>query len=244
MGPREAIEGNELERVAADVQEVVYAISHDLRAPTRHVRSFLQLLVDRNGERFDDVSVGYVHRIEEAAGVLEEKLDALTRYARVISRGGELVPCDASAALAEAVADLGPRVEAAGATIEAGPLPWVIADPGQLATVFAELIDNSVKFGPRPAVVRVASVPSGDRHLLSVVDDGPGFGGHDPSAAFDLFRRFHPRGVPGTGAGLAIVRRIVERHGGRVEIRSGAAAGAAIEFSLRGADDPTDPTGR
>lgn len=106
-----------------------------------------------------------------------------------------------------------------------GELPTVLVDRDQLVTVFRELIGNSLKFCPPGSSIRITSdlVAAGHR----ITDDGPGFGQRDAEVAFELFRRFHPASVPGTGAGLAIVERIVQRHGGRAALSHDDRAGGA-----------------
>lgn len=213
-------------------QQIVYAVAHDLRAPARHVHAFVDLLADHLDDQLDEVGAGYLARLSGAADVFDQKLAALTRFSRVVTEGNEPRCYCANEAVSEAVASLENEIAEANATVVADRLPLVNADPAQLVTVFTELIDNSLKFCPDGTAIRVQSSSTDDEHIILVSDDGPGFRGQDTAAAFQLFRRFHGSSVPGTGTGLAIVERIVRRHGGRVSIDTQPPTGAHVRISL------------
>lgn len=213
-------------------QQIVYAVSHDLRAPARHVHAFVDLLAKHLDDQLDDVGAGYLSRLNDAADMLEQKLVALTRFSRAVTEAVEPRCYSASEAVSEAVELLETEIFQANATVVAEPLPAVYADPTQLVTVFTELIDNSLKFCPDGPTIRLRSESTEGGHMILVGDDGPGFREQDAQAAFQLFRRFHGASIPGTGTGLAIVERIVRRHGGRVTIDTGVTGGAQVAISL------------
>ncbi|MCP5034652.1 MAG: HAMP domain-containing histidine kinase [Actinomycetia bacterium] len=215
-----------------ETQQVVYAISHDLRASARHIKSFVQLLEGHLGEQLDDEARDYINRIGTAADSLQAKLDALTRLSRVATGGVEPVPCSVREALNDALTVLGPSIRGARVIVGVDPMGMVIADPGQLVTVFVEVIGNALKFCSEPTQIRVTSEADGDRCIVRVVDSGPGFRTGDCNAAFELFRRFHKATIPGTGTGLAIVRRIGDRHRAGVTIDSSPDGGTTVQFTL------------
>lgn len=223
----------------ADTQKIVYALSHDFQAPVRHIRSFLDILISHLDGKLDEEAAGYVNRITSAVETLQDRLEALTRYSRVTTHGAEPGSCDAASVVDEALALLRQPLDRARAKVDVEPLPWVVADRQQLVTVFVELIGNALKFSSDPPQVRIFTVADGDRHLVSVEDQGPGFREQDLDTAFDLFRRFHPASVPGTGTGLAIVQRILDRLGEQVEICPSSGSGTTVRFSLRASGVPT-----
>lgn len=218
-------------------QQVVYAISHDLRAPTRHIHAFVEILSKHLEGQLDDAAAGYLARLSGAADVFEHKLEALTRYSRVVTQGIEPRCYSAAEAVSEALVLLEVQIADTGTEIVVEALPMVVADPAQLVTVFHELIGNSLKFCPGGSSIRITAKPSEFGSIITVADNGPGFGSQNAGSAFELFRRFHPNSIPGTGTGLAIVDRIVKRHGGRITIDSGESCGARIELWLPAATD-------
>jgi signal transduction histidine kinase len=211
-------------------QQMVYAISHDLRGPARHIHTFVDLLRLHFDGEVDEVATGYLDRLGDAADVLEARLDALTRFSRIVTRGVEPRPYRAGDAASTAVDLLAAEIAATGAEVLVAELPIVLVDRDQLVTVFQELIGNTLKFCPPGPSIRITSDLVATEHRITVADDGPGFCQRDAEVAFELFRRFHPASVPGTGAGLAIVERIVQRHGGRVALSADSASGAQVHL--------------
>ncbi len=224
-------------RFVDTTQQVVYALSHDFQGPTRHIVAFLQLLEDHLGEGLDDQAQGYIDRVTDAAGALQLKLEAIMRLSRVISRSVEPAPCDAMEVVEEALALFESTIEKLGAIVEVDVSATVVADRSQIVAVLVELIDNSLKFCTFPPRIRIESETSGATCVFRVIDGGPGFEARNPDAAFDLFRRFHTSSVPGTGTGLTIVRRILDRHHSPVTIESTREIGTTVQFAL-----PTDQT--
>lgn len=219
-------------RFVDTTQQVVYALSHDFQGPTRHIVSFLQLLEDHLGESLDDQAQGYVDRITDAAEVLQLRLEAITRLSRVISRGVEPAPCNATEVVEEALALLESSIQTRGTIVDVDVSATVIVDRAQLVELFVELIDNSLKFCELPSRLRIEADNGGAYCVFRVIDSGPGFESRSPDTAFDLFKRFHPVSVPGTGTGLAIVRRILDRHHSPVTIESTKESGTTVQFAL------------
>ena len=214
-------------------QQVVYAISHDFHGPLRLIKSFLQLLEADLGDDLNPQAWGYLQRVTEAADSLHARLDAVTVLSRVSTRGEALQPCSVRDSAENAVAELDAVIKETGASVSIdGPAIAVLADQEQLKGVFVELVGNSVKFCDAPAQVNVAFRSEDGRNLISVTDSGPGFDAQDPDDAFKLFRRFHHARFPGSGAGLAIARRILERHATDARIESSAQGNTTVTFAL------------
>ncbi len=214
-------------------QQIVSAISHDFQGPTRLIRSFLQLLESELGDNLSEQAKVYLDHVTSAGSTLEERLGAITRLSRVSTLGQEPQPCRIQEAFEDALAILNISINESGSSVEIDETDAVvIADKAQLAEIFVQLVGNSLKFCTAPAKVRVGIEPRGDRLLISVRDNGPGFNARDSDAAFKLFRRFHKASVPGTGTGLTIVRRILERHEMSVSIKSSAETQTTVEFCL------------
>lgn len=235
-----------------ELQDFAYVASHDLQEPLRKIQAFSDRLQSRLSGQLDDSSCDYLQRMGDAASRMQTLIDDLLAYSRVGTRSVALVPVDLSGELATVLDDLVARVQEAGAHIEAGSLPTLDADPTQMRQLLQNLVANALKFRApdRPCRITVSARPLGEagitteRWEISVQDNGIGF---DPSYAeriFAPFQRLHPRNVyPGTGIGLAIVRRIVERHGGTVQAegRSGQGARFVVVMPSRAVPPVPDP---
>lgn len=214
-------------------QQVVYAIAHDLQAPTRLIRSFLQLLEADSETQLGVEGRSYLDRVITATHDLQEKLTAITELSRVSSLGQEPYPCTVDDALNDALLRLQPALDNAGAIVRAVNTDHIVlADRAQLMTVFIEVIGNSLKFCDVAVQICVEVTTIEDRCQVSITDSGPGFSARHSAEAFDLFRRFHHADVPGTGTGLAIVRRILDRHQASVAIESSTTAGTIVSIDL------------
>lgn len=220
------------------VQEVVSAVCHDLGAGTRQLVAFTHLLAEHLGGDLDEEAGSLLDHISSSAAKFDRRLSALNRFSRAVSHPLELTVVDPSALFDRAMTERLADTPAERPACRVGPLPSVTADPEMLVWAFGELIDNSLKFAGQPVQMSVWAEETDDRHVLVVEDDGPGFQDHEAAVAFGLYKRFHDSSIPGTGTGLAIVKQIIGRHGGDVEIRpvSGAdgstVPGAAIRISL------------
>jgi PAS domain S-box-containing protein len=231
-----ALYAAELARSNRDLEAFAYVASHDLQEPLRTVASFTELIGERYAERLDAGGrelLGFVVGGVERMSLLIEGLLAVSR---VGTRGQPHRPVAFERLLEEAVADLGARLDAAGAVVTHGPLPTVPGDPTQLGQLLRNLIDNAVKFrrsGVAPRV-RVEAERDGDSWVFRVRDNGLGIEPRYFERIFVIFQRLHlQEEYPGTGIGLAVCRRIVERHGGRIWVESEAGSGSTFCFALR-----------
>jgi len=229
-----------------ELQDFAYVASHDLQEPLRKIQAFSDRLQSRLAANLDDSSRDYLKRMGDAASRMQTLIDDLLAYSRVGTRAAAPVEVDLARELATVLDDLDARVQEAGAVVEAEALPSLQADASQMRQLLQNLLANALKFRAhdRPCRIRISACPLGEpgtvveRWQLSVEDNGIGF---DPAYAeriFAPFQRLHPRNVyGGTGIGLAIVRRIVERHGGtiRAEGRSGEGARFIVTLPARAA---------
>ncbi|GAB4280910.1 MAG: hypothetical protein Kow0092_36420 [Deferrisomatales bacterium] len=224
----------QLEERNRELQRFAYVASHDLQEPLRVVASYAALLRRRYRDRLDRDAEEFIDFMVDAVGRMQRMIQGLLVYARVSSRGRAPEPVDAATCFAEALANLSVAVEEAGAQVDCGPLPAVRADPGQLTQLFQNLLANAVKFrGETPPRIRVDAGREGSRWVFRVRDDGVGIPPESSERVFGLFERLGQEGVrPGSGMGLAICKRIVERHGGRIWVESPPGGGTCVAFAL------------
>ena len=216
---------------SAQLGQVLEILSHDLRAPARHVKSFGQMLAIHLGTEIDDETREFLRLIDTAADRLDAMLDSLTRLATVATAALEPASWPVSTLLQDTLTqlDFGPDDKATIDDVD--PAATVIADRALLGAVLAELLANSRTFC-EPLSVKVTARVEDDRCLVTVADLGPGFSAKDPSKAFDIFSQFHDSIHPGAGIGLTIARTILERHGSSIHISSHPETGTAVSFWL------------
>lgn len=218
-------------------ERIASAVSHDFRSSARQIKSFTQLLEAHLGDGADAESKEYLDVLGSAADVLQAKLEALDRFSAKSAGRLKLKNWDLRDIVEGSIASIANEVEDAGAVVNIEPSSDVVAkvvvDRERMETLFTELFRNSMQFCERPARITIRCANVEDGVLVSVTDSGPGFPAQDYDKAFDLFRSFHLEGHPGTGMGLAVVRRILERHGTSVTIQSDPAGGTNIQFTLR-----------
>jgi hypothetical protein len=228
----------ELARSNAELQQFAYVASHDLQEPLRTISCFLKLLDDRYRGQLDKSGREFIAFAVDGAHRMSQLINDLLTYARVDSRGKPIVPTDAARAVNAALANLRVAIAESGAQVDCGPLPAVKADEAQLIQLFQNLVANAVKFRRKDAPPRVAisAVRAGAECAFTVRDNGIGIDPAHFHMLFQIFKRLHTREeYPGTGIGLAVCKKIVERHGGRIWVESGPGQGAAFSFTLAAA---------
>ncbi len=224
----------DLMRSNKELEQFAYIASHDLQEPLRMVASYLQLLEQRYKGKLDQNADEFIGYAVGGAVRMQRMINDLLDYSRVGTRGNSLAPVDCNAVLEQAKANLGLKIQEAGAVITHDPLPVVQADTSQLVQVFQNLLSNSIKFrgGDKP-VIHVSAEHKENGWLFSVRDNGIGF---DPAYAdkiFTIFQRLHPAArYPGSGIGLTICKKIIERHGGRIWSESTPGKGAVFYFTV------------
>lgn len=225
----------ELARSNADLQEFASIASHDLQEPLRKVQFFGDQIVERHGEGLPDEVVDHLDRMRRAAGRMRALTDDLLTFSRVSTKGTPFVPVDLREVAEGVLYDLEPRIAAAGGTVRVGDLPTIDADPTQMRQLLQNLIANGLKFA-RPDVapeVSVGATVAEDRCELVVQDNGIGFEPQYAERIFRIFERLHGRSeYPGTGIGLALCRKIAERHGGTIVATGVPSEGARFTVRL------------
>jgi light-regulated signal transduction histidine kinase (bacteriophytochrome) len=224
----------ELARSNAELALFTYMASHDLREPLRTVGSNLQLL----GQRYvdgTDVDTGRQYDFA-MRGVrrMQSLIDDLLIYSRVGTEGKAFESLDSNEAVREAIVALSVAIEESRAMVEVGALPRVRADRSQLVQLFQNLLSNAVKFhGDAPPRIQIGAERNGEFWIFTVRDNGIGIDPQYADHVFALFQRLHsPEEYPGTGIGLAVCRKIVERHGGRIWMDPESEGGSSFRFTL------------
>jgi signal transduction histidine kinase len=223
-----------LARSNAELEQFAYVASHDLQEPLRMVVGYVQLLEKRLAGKLDADTLEFMAFAVDGALRMQNLIQDILAYSRVGTKGRSLVPVDSAEALNEALALLAGRVAETGAGVTAQPLPRVMADRTQLVQLFQNLIGNAFKFckddAPR---VRVEAAHEAGWWRFSITDNGIGIAPEYRAQLFVVFKRLHTRReYPGTGIGLAICKRIIERHGGEIGIESAPGGGAVFWFTL------------
>lgn len=218
----------------AELEQFAYVASHDLQEPLRMVTSFTQLMVNRYRGNLDTDADEFIDYIADGAKRMSRLINDLLEYSRVGTRARPLAPTDCSVIFDVACNDLRVAIEETNATITSDPLPTVSGDETQLLQLFQNLIGNALKFrGSDPIRVHVSAERRNRQWLFRISDNGIGIEPQYAERIFIIFQRLHSRErYPGTGIGLAICKKIVERHGGRIWVESEPGAGATFCFLL------------
>ena len=225
----------ELERSNRELEQFAYVASHDLQEPLRTVASFVQLLEHEYKGRLDAAADEYIHFAVDGVRRMQDLIRGLLAYSRIQSQASTFQEAALVDVLALVQLDLAQAVAEAGATLEIRPLPTVVGDFDQLRQLFQNLVANALKFRhpARPARVEVGVEDSADATRFYVRDNGIGIQTEHASAIFEMFTRLHAVGeYPGTGIGLSICKKIVERHGGVLRFESDGASGTTFWFTL------------
>jgi signal transduction histidine kinase len=224
----------DLQRSNSELEQFAYVASHDLQEPLRKVASFCQLLQRRYGGQLDEKADQYIEYAVDGAKRMQLLINDLLAFSRVGRVEQQRVAVPAGDLLAQAEVNLGTAIRRARATVEPGVLPTVLAEPTLLTAVFQNLISNAIKFrGERAPVVSVTAERDGDFWQFAVADNGIGISPDYAERIFVIFQRLHDKATyPGTGIGLAMTRKIIEYHGGRIWLDTTATAGARFCFTL------------
>ena len=225
----------ELARSNAELERFAYVASHDLQEPLRMVASFTQLLAKRYSGELDETADRYIHYAVDGAKRMQQLIADLLAYSRVNSKGLDLRQTDCEAVVLEAMRNLQVVIEESGAAVDWDPLAALCVDQGQLTQVFQNLLANAIKFRREEECPRihVSAVDSGAEWTISVQDNGIGIDARHAEHVFQMFQRLHTRAeYPGTGIGLAICKKVVERHGGKLWVESVPGAGSTFRFTI------------
>jgi PAS domain S-box-containing protein len=224
----------ELKRSNSELEQFAYVASHDLQEPLRMVSSYTQLLERRYQEKFDADAREFMGYIVDGAARMKQLIEDLLAYSRVGTKAKDFKAVELERSLRRALANLKAAMAESGTVVSSDPLPVLPADEAQLAQVFQNLIGNALKFRSQDAPrIHVAALERQDEWEIAVRDNGIGIEPQYFERIFMLFQRLHNKGeYPGTGIGLAIVKKVIERHGGRVHVESNPGEGSAFIFTL------------
>ncbi|HTA14698.1 MAG TPA: ATP-binding protein, partial [Solirubrobacteraceae bacterium] len=224
----------ELRRSNAELEQFAYVASHDLQEPLRKIASFCQALQTRYHGQLDERADQYIDFAVDGAKRMQVLINDLLAFSRAGRSGREHEPVDLGGVLSAVRSALADTLESAGAVLEADGLPTIRGDRSQLTSLFQNLVSNSVKFrGEEQPVVRIAAVRDGEQWQLSVSDNGIGIDPEYAERIFLIFQRLHSRETyDGSGIGLALCRKIVEYHGGRIWLDTDYSGGTRFRFTL------------
>lgn len=224
----------DLARSNTELERFAYVASHDLQEPLRMVASYTQLLAKRYKGRLDADADEFIGYAADGAVRMKTLIDDLLAYSRVGTTSKPFSPTDCEAILSRCMHDLQPAIAESHAVITHDPLPTLTADSGQLAQLFQNLLSNALKFrGSDAPQIHLGATRTPSKWLFTVRDNGIGIASEFNEQIFVVFKRLHGRTeYPGTGIGLAICKRIVEHHGGRLWVDSRPGAGSTFSFTI------------
>jgi PAS domain S-box-containing protein len=224
-----------LEQSNRELEDFAYVASHDLQEPLRKIQAFGDLLRSKHAAALPDQARDYIERMQSAAKRMQVLINDLLSFSRVTTKAQPFAPVDLAHVAAEVVKDLEIRLHDSGGQITLGAMPVIDADPLQMRQLLQNLAGNALKFHRPdvPPVVEIEGAIEGDRCRLTVTDNGIGFEDKYAERIFTMFERLHGRTqYEGTGIGLAICRKIVERHGGEIRAHGKPGAGATFTVTL------------
>lgn len=224
----------ELERSNKELEQFAYVASHDLQEPLRMVSSYTQLLANRYKDKLDGDANDFINFAVDGASRMQRLINDLLEFSRIQTRGNNFHEADTSLILAEALINLRQKIEESNAIITNENLPVIICDQYQIVRLFQNLIDNAIKFrGNAAPLIHITSETVDSGWKFSINDNGIGIDPKHKEKIFEIFQRLHAtQKYPGTGIGLAICKRIVERHGGTIWVESQLGKGTSIYFTI------------
>jgi len=228
----------ELNRSNEELGQFAYIASHDLQEPLRMVASYTQLLSRRYVGKLDSDADEFIAFAVDGATRMQRLIQDLLAYSRVGTKGKDLLSTSSEDALRHALSNLRGAIEESGAVVTHDPLPEVMADEMQLVQLFQNLVGNAIKYqNPGIPKIHIAALNGGKQYRFSVQDNGLGIDPQYFERIFGMFQRLHKREeFAGTGIGLAICKKIVERHGGQISVESQPGIGSTFRFALTGSE--------
>ena len=232
----------ELARSNEDLEQFAFAASHDLQEPLRTVTTFVSLLERTAGSKLTGSEREYLNYIVDGSERMRTLIDDLLRYSQAGDRTASAGCVDLGGVLTWALENLRESIAESAAVIETVPLPCVTGDEAQLRHVFQNLIGNAIKYSRSGIAPRIhlSSAQADADWVISIRDNGMGIDGRHLQVVFSPFKRLHGREIPGTGMGLAMCRKIIEAHGGKIWVESTPGEGSNFSFSLPAHPGPTD----
>jgi PAS domain S-box-containing protein len=224
----------ELERSNKDLEQFAWVASHDLKEPLRAMSNYVQLLERRYGELLDEEGKRFIGFAVDGAMRMRILINDLLAFSRIGTRGKKLALVESGDAMSTALKNLALIIEETGAEVKVANLPMVWGDQGQLEQVFQNLIGNAIKFCEAEPKISVSATREGPFWRYFVRDNGIGMEADHLKKVFEIFQRLHTRAnYEATGIGLAVVRKIVERHGGKIRVDFVPGEGSVFSFTLK-----------
>lgn len=223
-----------LEQSNKELEQFAYVASHDLQEPLRMVSSFTQLLARKYKGQLSEEADGYINYAVDGAQRMQVLINDLLEYSRVTRKGKPFLEIDSSNALGQAIANLRKKIEDTDAIVIIGDMPSIFADEGQIVRLFQNLIDNAIKYkSDVPPMISISAHDNKSEWLFAIKDNGIGIDPEYNERIFEIFERLHSTSkYPGTGIGLAICRKIVERHRGKIWVEANNDNGVTFNFTI------------
>jgi len=223
----------ELLRSNKELENFAYVASHDLQEPLRMVSSFTQLLAHHYKDKLDDRAQEYIYFAVDGAKRMYDLLNGLLAYSRIHTKGKAFIQVDVNRVMTNVIKNLALNINERGAVIKMDEMPVISADETQMIQLFQNLIANSIKFSPGFPKIYISSKLEEDQYIFSVKDEGIGIESQYFDKIFQIFQRLLPKEqYEGTGIGLAMCKRIIERHGGRIWVESEPGVGSTFYFTI------------
>ena len=233
----------ELERSNAALKDFAYIASHDLKKPLQTIESFSKLLARRYKGKLDAKAHEFISYIVEGVQRLQMLIKDLLEYSQIETKAKNIKPTDFSFIVEEAMSNMKTAIDESNAVVTYNKMPTIMSDPQQMISLFQNLIDNAINFRSNKAPrVRISAERKGDEWVFAIRDNGIGIDPKDFEKIFVMFQRLHgSTDYPGTGIGLSICKKIVERHGGRIWLESETAKGSTFYFTIPDRQYPLKP---
>jgi light-regulated signal transduction histidine kinase (bacteriophytochrome) len=221
------------------LEQFAYAASHDLQEPLRMVSSYLQLIERRYADDLDEDGREFLEFAVDGADRMSDMIEGLLEYSRVDTQGESFERIELEEIVEDVLEDLQFQIEESDAEITVESLPCVEGDASQVRQVFQNLVSNAIEYsGDDPPRIHISAEPDGERRVISISDEGIGIDPADTERIFEVFQRLHNQEEhAGTGIGLALCRRVVERHEGDIWVESDPGEGTTFHFTLPLADE-------
>jgi PAS domain S-box-containing protein len=233
----------ELARSNAALKDFAYIASHDLKKPLQTIESFSKLLARRYKGKLDAKADEFISYIVEGVQRLQMLIKDLLEYSQIETKAKNIKPTDFSFIVEEAMSNMKTAIDESNAVVTYNKMPTIMSDPQQMISLFQNLIDNAINFRSNKAPrVRISAERKGDEWVFAIRDNGIGIDPKDFEKIFVMFQRLHgSTDYPGTGIGLSICKKIVERHGGRIWLESETAKGSTFYFTIPDRQYPLKP---
>jgi light-regulated signal transduction histidine kinase (bacteriophytochrome) len=227
-------QAEELKRSNRDLEQFALIVSHDLKEPLKIISAYADLLVRRYKGKLDSKADEFINHILGSTTRMEELIHNLLAYSRIRPENNRFTEIDSMALVGKVLVNLKVSIEESRVTINYNALPRIIADEVQMIQLFQNLLSNSIKFrSENPMVINIKCKEENEEYVFSIKDNGIGISSEDFSNIFEVFRKLHSEAeYPGTGVGLAICRKVIDNHAGKIWVNAKVGRGTTFYFSI------------